>query len=65
MHAVISDSYSEFIMVNSEVLKTRDLQEMMCLDDGDRRAVLLKRINDAIKGKQAYLRVKWKEKQCD
>jgi len=31
---------------------------MAYLGSEDRRAILLKRINDAIKGEQAYLRIK-------
>jgi hypothetical protein len=38
---------------------------MTYLGGGNRRAILLKRVNDAIKGEQAYLRVKWKRKQYD
>jgi len=38
---------------------------MAYLGSEDRRAILLKRINDAIKGEQAYLRIKWKRKQYD
>jgi hypothetical protein len=43
----------------------REPSEMMYLGNEDRRAILLKRINDAIKSEQAYLRIKWKRKQYD
>ena len=62
---LIFNLYCEFIIVNREVLKIRELSEMTYLGSEDRRAILLKRINDAIKGEQAYLRIKWKRKQYD
>jgi len=62
---LIFNLYCEFIIVNREVLKIRELSEMAYLGSEDRRAILLKRINDAIKGEQAYLRIKWKRKQYD
>ena len=55
---LIFNLYCEFIIVNREVLKIRELSEMAYLGSEDRRAILLKRINDAIKGEQAYLRIK-------
>lgn len=63
--ALILNLYCEFIIVNKKVLKMREPVEMTYLGGGDRRAILLKRINEAIKGDQAYLRVKWKRKQYD
>jgi len=38
---------------------------MTYLGNEDRRAILLKRVNEAIKGEQVYLRIKWKRKQYD
>jgi len=35
------------------------------LGGADRRAILLKQINDAISYEQAYLRIRWKGKQYD
>jgi len=52
-------------MVNKEILQMREPLEMTYLGDADRRAVLLKQINDAIRCEQAYLRIKWKGKQYD
>jgi len=63
--ALILNLYCEFIIVNTEILKMREPSEMMYLGNEDRRAILLKRINDAIKSEQAYLRIKWKRKQYD
>jgi len=62
---LIFNLYCEFIIVNREVLKMQEPSEMTCLGNENRRAILLKRINDAIKGQQAYLRIKWKRKQYD
>jgi hypothetical protein len=52
-------------MVNKELLQMRVPLEMNCLGGVDRRAVLLKQINDAIRFEEAYLRIKWKGKQYD
>jgi len=62
---LILNPYCEFIIVNTEILQMREPSEMTYLGNEDRRAILLKRINDAIKGDQAYLRIKWKKKQYD
>jgi len=43
----------------------REPSEMTYLGSADRRAILLKQINDAIRYEQAYLRIKWKGKQYD
>jgi len=39
--------------------------EMTYLGGADRKAILLKQINDAIRYDQAYLRIKWKGNQYD
>jgi len=54
-----------FIIVNKEFLQMRETSEMTYLGGADRRAILLKQINDAIRYEQAYLRIKWKGKQYD
>jgi len=62
---LIFNLYCKFTIVNREVLKMHEPSEITCLGNEDRRAILLKRINDAIKGQQAYLRIEWKRKQYD
>jgi hypothetical protein len=57
--------YYEFIIVNKEILQMREPSEMTHLGGANRKAVLLKQINELIKYEQAYVRIRWKGNQYD